>query len=260
MNKSSSFIQDQKHSTKSARFQAVKPELVETVLAQRGFKLVDLKTGHARDPERAHHQTTIARYRSQSEFKVGGLHLDIVAKMPHLYGSIELILGTYRVICTNGLVVGEAFESFKIKHLGNPIQELNNALTQLVAQEAQLIETIQRMQDTQLDVGQMRDFSRAVGLKLVGETSTNADVHITDQALLVPYREEDKATDLFTVLNVVQENALRSKMPYLRVSRKLDGTLQYRNLKTRGAKDSSAKAIEVNKMIWDIGSQFLEVA
>lgn len=256
--KTSSFIQDQVHHTKSTRFQVIKPELIETVLSKHGFNLASLKTGQAIIQDRAAHQTTIARYRSQNEMKINGHNLDIVAKVPHLYGAVELFLGTYRQVCSNGMTVGIKFTSFKIKHLGSPIDQIEQALPILVAQEQQLVETIKAMQDTKLSPAMLENLAYdAAVLRLNGITNV---LTLDSRSLLAKRRNEDVSSDLYTTLNVIQENLVRGNLSYLIRSLDKDGVPTTRNQTARAVGDRSVRSVEFNAKLWDIATSYIKAA
>ncbi len=256
--KSASFIQDRAHATKSQRFQPIKPELIESVLTKHGFNLASLKTGRAVLTDRANHQTTIARYRSATELKIAGNYLDIVAKVPHLYGAVELFLGTYRQVCSNGMVVGTKFTSIKIKHLGNPIEQIEQALPILVAQEKQMVETIQALQNRVLSQNEIEQFAfGAAKIRLTGLTNVQA-FEFGD--LLTVRRSEDLGHDLYSVMNVVQENIVRNRMQYTLNSVNADGIASVRNATARGVGERSMRSIELNAKLWDLATEFLRAA
>ncbi len=259
--KTTSFLQDQRHETKSQRFQPIKPELIESVLKPHGFNLVSLKTGRAINPDRTDHQTTIARYRSQNEMRIGGHHLDIVAKVPHLYGAVELFLGTFRQVCSNGMTVGVKFTSFKVKHLINPMRQIQELIPLLVAQEQAMVETITAMQSRYLsDAEQYSLAARAAVLRMAGKENV---LQVMAQDLLVARRAEDEQTNLYTVFNRVQENLIRNRMRYtLNAVRTINGIQEsyIRNGTTRPVGESSVRSVEFNRQLWDLGTSFLKVA
>lgn len=256
--RSSSFIQDKAHGTKSQRFQPIKPELIQSVLTPHGFNLATLKTGVAVLADRADFQTTIARYRSQSEMKINGHNLDIVAKVPHLYGAVELFLGTYRQVCSNGMVVGLKFNSFKIKHLGSPVEQIEHALPILVAQEQQLVETIKAMQGVTLSSGDLEHF--AYGAALLRLDGIKNVYNLKSRALLAPRRDDDRSPDLYTTLNVIQENLIRGSLEYSIHSVDKDGMPTIRNQTARMIGDRSVKSVEFNSKLWDLATSFIKAA
>ena len=144
---SKSFVQDQTHMSKSLTVMShIQPSQVAEVLKDHGFDLVGLKSGRGRVADRLDHQTTIARYRSNTDLLIDGLSMDIMFKIPHLTGKLEGRLGFFRGVCANQWNAGKLFETIKFAHLGDVQNELNAAIPRLVAQRAELIDTIRLMQ------------------------------------------------------------------------------------------------------------------
>jgi hypothetical protein len=217
-----SFLQDKKHLTKSDRFQVVQPIQIAKTLDSYGFDLVNLKTGKAKNPERQDHQTTIARYRSRENFEVKGANFDIVFKVPHLYGAITGMLGLFRQVCSNGLVVGYDYEMLKVRHTGDPMKQLNDLIPALVAQREKLVSQVKLMQDRQVTRQELAQLSEAVAKLRIGTDNKIQNVKTSD--LLTVRREQDQGTDLFTVMNVIQENIMRHGLRYQTVSQDENGT------------------------------------
>jgi len=252
----SSFLQDNKHADFSERFQPVQASELANTLALHGFNLVHLKTGKAKLADRADFQTTVARYRSIDAFEVKGLNLDIILKVPHLYGSIQAVLGLFRGTCANQLNVGQHFSNVKVRHIGNPMQELGDLLPALVAQRTQLIDTVQAMQGTVLQREQALEFATSVASIRLG---TVADSAIAADLLKVR-RIDDAGSDLFTVLNVVQENIFRHGFRYTSASVSQSGAVQVRNLTSRKVGTETVKALDLNASIWDEATKYLRTA
>jgi hypothetical protein len=255
---STSFVQDQKHLTKSERFQAIQPSQIATVLDGHGFDLISLKTGHARNADRQDFQNTVAVYQSRdTSLNVGGTDFRLVFKVPHLYGALIGMLGLYRLVCKNGLVVGARnFETVKVKHLGDPVSELNALIPRLVAQRQNLNDLIGAMQARQVSPIELRDLALTVANIRLQDTQNIAHVHAED--LLRVRRAEDRGADLFSVLNVLQENALRFGMRYqTRTVDTVTGQAVERNMNARRVSEQSIKAIDLNASIWDAATALL---
>ena len=69
--------------------------------------------------------------------------------------------------------------------------------------------------------------------------------------LLVPHRDEDKHNDLYTVLNVIQENMLRGNISG--VNRETGRRFTSREI------TSISKDAEVNKNLWDIAERIASI-
>lgn len=264
-----SFTQDQKHESKSNKFVTIQPKHIAEILSSHGLDLVHLRSGIAKNPDRAAHQTTIARYRSSQEMKIGGLNLDIVFKIPHLYGSIEAFLGTYRRVCSNGMVVGDKFMNIpRIRHSGNAISQIESIIPLLVAKHDQLCELITAMSAQQVDPVRLAAFLKEVArlrLDTLGENSKVISVKYND--LAVVRRTEDTGTDVFSILNVVQENIMRHGMSYQIESKNKNGDVSVRSMTTRPMiktrrenEIETIRSVNMNASIWDAAQNILMAA
>lgn len=255
---STSFVQDQKHLTKSDRFQVIKPSMIADVLNDHGFDLVHLKTGKAKDASRQDFQTTVARYRSRDGFAIDGLSFDIIFKVPHLYGSLQGVLGLFRGTCANQLNVGTHFESVKVKHLGNPLQELDSLIPRLVAQRESLVETVKMMQSRDVTPSELIQLAQDVASIRLQGIDNVAKVEIQD--LIKVRRQDDAKNDLFSCLNVIQENVLRFGLRYQITSVDQNGIQTIRNQTARKVREESVRAIDLNASIWDAATKLLKAA
>jgi len=258
-----SFTQKEAHSTKSAKFVPIQPSQLQTVLADHGFNLVHLKMGRARKLENAVHQTTIARYRSTDSLEIGGLWMDLVLKVPHLYGALQAYVGTYRQICTNGLVVGQKFASGRVAHVGDALTQLDKILPSLIAQHDQLIDHIRMMQSRNVTPNEVAQLTKQVAELRLDGIKNIVDVQYAD--LMRPRRNEDQGTDLFTVLNVLQENVMRHGLRY--TTNTLDTAKNVpviRNMtarpvtRNRQGDTESVRSVDLNASIWDAAMSILD--
>lgn len=252
---STSFVQDQKHVSKSDRFVAIKPSQIAEVLDGHGFDLVHLKTGRARKLENQDHQTTVARYRSRENFDIEGQSFDLIFKVPHLTGALQAVLGLFRGICANQLNVGAQFQNIKVRHVGDALQNLDQLIPQLVAQRSELVDLVRQMQARNVTPKELVELARSVAVARLGGVENISRVESGD--LIRPRRSDDNASDLFTVINVLQENAIRFGLRYQTVSTDQDGRTNVRNMITRRVNEQSVKAISLNGSIWDIAQNLL---
>ena len=265
INISTSFIQDQKHATKSERFVQIVPSDIGMRLADQGFELVKLQSGQARKQENIGHQTTIARYRQNNELTIGGHFLDVVFKVPHLTGSVQAFLGTYRQVCSNGLVVGQKFfEAPRIRHTGDALDQIEGLVAGLVSKHDQLIEFIKELQSRDVSPQGLSEFlERAVALRL--ENSENVqNVQYSD--LLTVRREADTNKDAYTIYNVVEENINRHGFRYQVKNTDENGIVNIRNMVARplgyrrGQDVETSRSVDYKSELTDIAYEFLKAA
>ena len=256
---STSFVQDQKHASKSDKFVAIQPSQIATVLADHGFDLIGLKSGRAKDPSRADHQTTIARYRSNAAFEVKGLNLDIMFRVPHLYGALEARLGFFRGVCANQWNMGQLFQVEKVRHTGDALSQIDTLIPRLVAQQASLIEMIQLMQARNVTPEELTQLATDVAQARVSDIENVSQIKTVD--LLRPRRQDDTASDLFTVANVLQENATRFGIRYqTKTVNPETNVVSIRDYTSRRVNEASVKAIQLNASIWDIATKLVKAA
>ena len=265
-----SFTQDEAHQTKSAKFVPIQPSQLAAVLADHGFDLVHLKMGRARIADRAAHQTTIARYRAKNalSIKSGGrdLYMDLVLKVPHIYGALQAYVGTYRQICTNGLVVGHKFVSGRVAHVGDAMSQLDKLLPSLISQHDQLVDHIRLMQSRNVTPNEIAQLTKQVAdLRLDGIKNV-VSVQYSDLAKV--RRAEDTGTDLFTVMNVLQENVMRNGFRYQTETTQLDTrtgmhyTVPRNNTarpvtRTKSGDTETVRSVDLNASIWDAAMNIL---
>jgi hypothetical protein len=256
---SNSFVQNQTHATKSERFIPIQPLDIAQRLENYGFHLVDLKSGLARNPDRADFQNTIARYRHADAFKIqsGGreLYMDLVFKVPHLYGAIQCFVGTFRQVCSNGLTVGTKFVTGRVGHTGNALNQLELLIPTMVSQHDQLVDTIREMQARNVTPSELAQLASGVASIRLADTENVTKVFAQD--LLHVRRGEDRQSDLFTVINVIQENVIRHGLRYQTTNTNEQGIVNIRNNNARPVKESSLKSIDLNASIWDEATKLL---
>lgn len=257
---STSFIQDAKHESKSDRFKVITPSNIAQTLSDRGFELVNLKTGSARKTENKDHQRTIARYRSKVDTGLDGINFDIIADIPHLTGAAKFYIGLFRLVCSNGLVTQtNQFQFFKVRHSGNSmLEQLDMGINQLVASQNELITMVQSMQNVVLSPDQINLLAKKITEKRL-EHVKNVKT-IVYQDLVTPRRAVDQANDLFTVFNVIQENMMRKGFAYTLESTSDSGEVKTRYMTSRRMSDNSINAVDANILMWNEAREFLASA
>jgi len=122
--------------------------------------------------------------------------------------SFSISAGIYRFVCSNGLVIADSvFESYKIRHLGDRENDVATAVASITSIKPKLMAKIQKLESIELSQLEKESFARsAIPLRF----DKHLQVNHTD--LLIPHREEDENSTLYTTLNVIQENLLRGNI------------------------------------------------
>jgi len=161
--------------------------------------------------------------------------------------SFSISAGIYRFVCSNGLVIADSvFESYKIKHLGDRENDVATAVSNITAIKPTLMKKIQTLESIELTKLEQESFAR---LSIPLRFDKHLQVNHTD--LLIPHRDEDTKNNLYTVLNVIQENLLRGN---------ISGTNENTGRKFTSREITSiSKDVEVNQGLWDIAERIASI-
>lgn len=116
--------------------------------------------------------------------------------------GFSIKLGFFRFVCSNGLIVGDIFESVNLRHTGNIIEKVDEAVERMVAQIEKLDNTITAMKQKTLTDDQQREFiSKAIKLRYPTKDIQDVSIPIL--------RPEDGENNVFSLYNRVQETLIR---------------------------------------------------
>ncbi|WP_417332750.1 DUF932 domain-containing protein [Halarcobacter sp.] len=161
--------------------------------------------------------------------------------------SFSISAGIYRFVCANGLVVSDSvFESYKIKHLGDRDNDVANAVSKITAVKEKLLDKISTLSNIQLSQIEKQSFAK---LSVPLRFEEHLQIDIND--LLVPHRNEDYKDDLYTTLNIIQENLIRGNISGFN---KDTG----RRFTSKEIKSISTDTY-VNKGVWDIAEKIASI-
>jgi len=161
--------------------------------------------------------------------------------------AFSISAGIYRFVCSNGLVIAESvFESYKIKHIGDRANDVATAIDNITSFKPQLEHKINNFESITLSQAEQESFARS-SLPLRFEKHLEVDV----KDLLVPHRDEDIKDDLYTVLNVIQENLLRGNISG--VNNTTGRRFTSREITSIG------KDVDVNQGLWDIAERIASI-
>ena len=134
---------------------------------------------------------------------------------------LQLDLGAYRQVCSNGLVAFDAAsESSKIQHTRINARDLDLFVFDLSNKSNKLITEINAMKDKNMSYDEIRSFAYNAAKLRFNEEDTDFDV----DSLLKVNRVEDENNDVWTVFNRIQENLthdIRNKEEDIRLNKYL---------------------------------------
>lgn len=266
---STSFVQDQKHASRSDKYVQVQPLAIASRFIDQGFTHGHTKTGRARKVENENHQVTITRlFRDDVDLKaLCGLNstYDILFRNAHLGGALEFRAGFFRGFCANQWNSGHGVTSIKVRHTGDCLDQIDRIIPQLVAQRDEILETIRLMAARTVNQAEALQILQACANLRLAQTENVENVHLR---LIQPRRIQDAAPTLFNVLNVGQEyaqggvdqNGTRYGLQYTTKTVNDQGQTVVRNCQVKALNSQSQGAFDLTGSIWDFGTAFLKAA
>ena len=176
--------------------------------------------------------------------------------------SAQLHMGLFRLVCTNGLVVAMPgmYTAVKFRHMGVDKEELRKILSVAAEQYGVIGSHIADMQEVKMNEDKSVEFAiKAVASRephmFINEDGTINVNKVTASTnpleIISPVRGEDRADNLWTVFNVIQERMIKGG--YNRV------TGSGRNSTVRGL-TNAVRNVDLNKELWTIAEEYMVTA
>ena len=161
--------------------------------------------------------------------------------------AFSISAGIFRFVCANGLVISDSvFEAYKIKHLGVRDNDVANAVANITSIKDKLIQKIEKLESITLNQNEKESFAKSsIPLRF------EEHLEINHKDLLIPHRMQDYKDDLYTVLNVIQENLIRGNIQGINKDTKRRFTSKEIT--------SISKDTQVNKGLWDIAEKIAQI-
>jgi hypothetical protein len=243
---------DEKFHTLTDKYKLAKTSDMIHRIEGLGFKLINFVAMKTRKKERQGFQKHRAMFTSPLLKETqDGIPQLLLTNSHDGTSSVVLQLGFFRLICSNGLVVGSnVVEPIRIKHSGNDFEDrLIAGINNIVAQAEKVSQSIDKLKARVLSDAEIKAFQReAVEWRLKDKLSENGKI---EDFTFPTYRTEDTAQDLFTVMNVVQENLIRGGAKVLidkNGDKKLQAVRRVNSINTQ---------MEINTTLWEMAERMV---
>lgn len=202
-----SIFANEKHASCSSRYTYIPTIEVLQGLRKEGFSPFMACQTRTRDEGKADHTKHMLRLRHASAIGAAEASEVILLNSHDGSSSYQMMSGLFRFVCANGLVCGSVQSDIRVRHSGNIIDNVIEGATQIL-EDFELVDGQKNsMKALTLNTGEQSAFANAA-LALKYETDI-APAPITESQLLEPKRMADRAGDLWTTFNRVQENLVR---------------------------------------------------
>lgn len=171
------------------------------------------------------------------------------------FNSFKFMVGLFRLVCSNGLVVStENFVNTSIKHINYTFEALREIVVESLEKVPTIIMTMNKMKNRQLTEDEQKELAYEV-VKIRKNLDDNVDkkrIGVDEPMLLdilTPIRPDDFGTDLWTIFNVCQEKMMKGGY--------YSSTKTNRKMKQRSI-TSIKKNLEFNQRLWKKAESILE--
>ncbi len=167
--------------------------------------------------------------------------------------SYQLMAGVFRLVCTNGLIVGAQISAINIRHMGHTGEDVIAASLKLASETPQIMDNIHRMEGMELPYNRQMDFVHEAARLRLGD---DYETKIRPEALLVPRRWNDIGFSIegpatvWQCFNRVQENLVRGGVRL----KPIEGTYHRRSLKSLNGIDGNTR---LNRDLWDLADSYV---
>lgn len=170
------------------------------------------------------------------------------------FNSFKFMVGLFRLICSNGLVVcNNQMVDMSIRHINYDFEELRKIVASAIEQVPGIVNTMNDMRNVMLTDEQKTALAtEVVKIRKGVEDDENyvVDAEVVED-ILTPVRNEDNGNDLWTIFNICQEKMIKGGFGFRGATNKLR--------KQRGI-TSIKKDMDFNQRLWQTASQYLMAA
>lgn len=167
------------------------------------------------------------------------------------FNSFKFMVGLFRLVCSNGLVVADnEMVNMSIRHINYSFEELRKVVNEAIKQVPNIVMTMNTMKNTEVTDEQKREMATEV-VKIRKNIEDDKKFSLdedTIREILMPVREEDNGNDLWTVFNICQEKLIKGGYMALGNNNKVRKQRSITSIK---------KDIDYNQRLWDVAMRYM---
>lgn len=255
-----SIFATQAHESRSQRFKPIPTIDVVRGLSKEGFHPVGVKQCRTRDESKREFTKHLIRFRKDGDIQPTISRdsvLEIVLRNANDGTSAyDLMAGMWREVCMNGLVVKtDHIDAIKVRHSGDVVSKVIEGTYSVLSQSEAVLAAPEDWGRLRLTRDHAMAYATSAHMLRFDDTPTP----IKPEQLLIPRRREDNAPDLWSVFNVVQENAIKGGLSGTRASLDNNGRMRIRNVTTREVKGID-QDVKLNQALWKLTETMARLA
>ncbi len=250
-----SVFADDKHASRSARYAYIATSELLQGLRREGFEVFSARQAVTRDEDRKGHGKHLLRLRHASQLataaKVGDSVPEILLLNSHDgTSSYQMMGGVFRFVCSNGMVVPDGTcQTVRVPHQGKILDKVTEGAFEVLDGLTRVVESRDDMRALTLNDGEQRAFAHAAAM-LRFDPEQPEQLPVTPEQINRARRMDDKAGDLWTTFNRVQENVVRGGLRGVTLD--ANGRRQHRATRAVTGIDQDVK---LNRALWTLAEE-----
>lgn len=233
----------------SNRYKVVTTQDIVDYLIPHGYTISTVQNSRVNKAEKQGFQKHIVRLRHPSMTESLKSFPEIVIVNSYDKStSVKIMLGIYRLICSNGLIVGSTFEEYRVRHVGaNILGQIKQYCDAIIASASKVNSILSHWNSIQLPNNTIDMLYRQAASLVMPDNARLTSTY-------TPRRLGDTGNDLWSVFNVVQETAVRNGFSYLKTLHDpIQGDIEVKG-RTRAIK-AIDRLVDVNKQLWNMAER-----
>jgi hypothetical protein len=258
----------QAHESRSAKFRPIPTIEPLRALMREGWSPVLAKQSRSRDASRldfTKHLIRLRRLDDDKGLRVGDTVAELVLKNANDGTSAyDMLAGLWRACCLNGLIAQTAtIDTVKVRHTGRPEDVVNKVIEgsfRVLSEAEAALAAPQDWSQIKLNREAAEALAQSAHVIRFGDSEGNVATNVTPGQLLLPRRSADTNPDLWSVWNVIQENAVKGGLASVRPGyTDEEGRFHpERHSSTREVKGVE-QDVKLNKALWTLGDAMSKI-
>ena len=246
-----SIFAEEAHDSRSNRYLYIPTVKVLDALRAEGFQPFMACQTRVRNTEKREHTKHMIRLRHASNIMDKEANEIILLNSHDGSSSYQMMAGSFRFVCANGLVLGDAAMDQKVRHSGR--QDVIGDVIEGAYEVLNQFQLIEEQRETMKGIQLGGDLQHAFAEAALAYRYDPADgpAPVTASQLLAPRRREDATNDLWSTFNRVQENTIK-------------GGLRGRNKQGRRTSTRAVSGIDqdvkLNRALWVLAQHLRQAA
>lgn len=256
------------HHSRSDRFVPVPTIDIVRGLQKEGFEVFSAQQAKTRDASKVGYNKHMVRMRNPAmrQMDNGDAYEIVLVNGNDGSSAYRMMPGFFRFVCANGLIVGQSIGETRVRHSGDAMGDVIDGAYTVLRDAPTVLDHIESFRATTLTRDEAVAFATAAhqlrfpNAALARDDDAFAPAPIEPVRLLSARRQEDMAerSNLWGVLNVVQENVIRGGQKGWVERANARGQMQTRRASTRAVAGIDGNR-DLNRALWTLAEEMVKL-